>query len=88
MIHFDFDGKPMLFYPDKRHVKDACQWFTDMDGQNPPSVTASVLRKVYGYEDLIICMGYTLFLSGIKPDKINFNTLKEEKIFINPFREN
>ena len=89
MIHFDVDtGKPMLYYYDKQHVRYACEWFFDMNKINPPSMTADLLKKLYEYEDLIICMGYTCFLKGIAPNKINFNNLINETIFINPFLSN
>lgn len=81
-----YKNKPCLYSHDKEHIKYACQWFWDSKSLNmSASQTANFLKKVYGYEDLIITMAYTLFLEKIEPFEINFNELVEQKIFINPF---
>ena len=83
-MKFSYEGQPILWYPDKKHVQYACEWFWNQTMS--PLETANFLKKLYQYEDLIITMGYTMFLENIHPNEINFNKLVERKIFINPFQ--
>ena len=81
-----YENKPCLYYHDKKHIQSACEWFWNSKSVNmSASQMANFLKNVYGYEDLIIIMAYTLFLERIKPLEINFRELIERKIFINPF---
>ena len=81
-----YEDKPCLYYHDKRNIQYACQWFWDSKRQNTPaSQIANLLKDLYGYDELIIIMAYTMFLEKVQPSKINFNELIERKIFVNPF---
>ena len=83
-MKFSYEGQPILWYSDKKHVQYTCEWFWNQ--MMSPLETANFLKKLYQYEDLIITMGYTMFLENIHPNEINFNKLVERKIFINPFQ--
>lgn len=66
------NGEITLFYPDKRHIQDACQWFWD---SSKPEEAHRVLMGLFGYEKEIVDEAYAQFEAGIKWHEINFNKL-------------
>ena len=84
MITKNYEGKFVLYYHDKQHIKDAYQWFDDMRNE-PPCEIANLLKDLYGYEEIIICMAYTWFVRNIPLKQMNFNDIAKETTFINPF---
>lgn len=87
MISKNYDGKFVLYSHHKRHVLEAYRWFDDMQDYSPREI-ANVLKDLYDFEEIIICMAYTCFMRRIPLRQINFNDLAEETTFLNPFMYN